>query len=61
MRRDRYVRGAFTEERHLHSIGSGDRQRCRVHYGWEVRSMLIAFVAVALVLYLLSEWAIWKT
>jgi hypothetical protein len=44
----------------LHSIGSACRQAQGVQYWREVRLMVIAFIAAAALLYLLSEWALWQ-
>jgi hypothetical protein len=36
------------------------RKPLSVNFPQEVRLMAIAFIAVAVVLYLLSEWAVWQ-
>jgi hypothetical protein len=46
--------------RHIHSIGSARPQAEGVQYSREVRSMVIAFITAAVLLYLLSEWAVWQ-
>jgi hypothetical protein len=45
----------------FHSLGSDRPQARGLQYSREVRSMVIAFLAVAVLLYLLSEWAVWQT